>query len=379
MSKQVSIVGTGFVADLYMRSLATFADITVRAAWDREPGRLAAFTAHWQVPAADSLAALIDRAGPDEVILNLTNPGAHFEVSGACLAAGHHVYSEKPLATEMAQARRLHEMAAERGLMLASAPCSVLGEACQTLWRAVRDEAIGRPLLVYAELDDGFISQAPYRKWQGVSGAPWPYEDEFRTGCTLEHAGYYLTWLIAMFGPVRTVVAASAELDRSKLGGAPTAPDLSVAVLFFDHGVTARLTCSILARHDHAMRIIGETGTLEIAECWDNDAPVRLRHRRRLRRRLVEGPFTRRLRLAGPTHPKVKRAGAAAMNFALGPAEMLAAIAEGRPCRLTSDLALHLNEVTLAIQSAGDTAGAMRMTTDCPPLVPADWAAGKLK
>ncbi len=372
--KYVAIIGTGFVADLYMRSLASFPDIAVRTAFDLNPDRLAAFAAHWNVPVAGSMADLLAGTEPGDIILNLTNPHAHFDVTSACLEAGRHVYSEKPLAMSMEHARHLHMMACDRGLMLASAPCSLLGEAAQTIWAAVRDGRIGKPLLVYAELDDGFISQAPYASWRSSSGAPWPYEDEFRVGCTIEHAGYYLTWLIAIFGPVRKVVAASAEVDLAKLDGAPTAPDVSVAVLFFDAGVVARLTCSIIAAHDHSLRIIGENGTLEISECWDNDAHVRLRRRRRLRRRLLEGPFSTRLRLKQPTHPKVKRTGAAAMNFALGPAEMLAALQEGRPCRLSADMALHLNEVTLAIQTAGSSTGAQTMTTSCPAILPMDWA-----
>ena len=67
------------------------------------------------------------------------------------------------------------------------------------------------------------------------------------------------------------------------------------------------------------------------------------------RRRLINSPLTKRIRIKGTTHPKVKRWGAAALNFALGPAEMLAALKECRPCRLSARLALHLNEVTLAI------------------------------
>jgi hypothetical protein len=62
------------------------------------------------------------------------------------------------------------------------------------------------------------------------------------------------------------------------------------------------------------------------------------------------------------------------MNFALGPAEMLAALRENRPCRLSADFALHLNEVTLAIQNAGDSTGAQKMTTTCPPMEPMPWA-----
>ena len=373
--KTVWIVGTGFVADLYMRSLHSFPDITLGGAHDRSAQSLQRFAAHWKVPVFPTLEAMLAKVGPQDLILNLTNPGSHFEVSAACLRAGHHVYSEKPLALTMEEARELHGLAKAGGLHLASAPCSLLGEAAQVLWRAVRQGVIGRPLLVYAELDDGFISQSPYRGWLSESGAPWPFADEFQVGCTMEHAGYYLTWLIAIFGPVRRVVAASGEVDRDKLPGAgPMAPDVSVAVLFFDEGVMARLTCSIVAPHDLAIRIFGETGTLEMAECWDNDAAVRLRQRRRLRRRLVELPWTKRLRLGGPSHPKMPRRGPAAMNFALGPAEVLAAIAEGRDSRLSADLALHLNEVTLAIQTSGSTAGAVQMQTSCGPIRPMDWA-----
>ena len=91
-------------------------------------------------------------------------------------------------------------------------------------------------------------------------------------------------------------------------------------------------------------------------------------------RRLVEHPFPRRLRLRGGSHPKVGRWGAAEMNFALGPAELLEARREGRAPRLSADFALHLNEVTLAIQNAGEDGGAVRMTTPCPAMEPMPWA-----
>ena len=62
------------------------------------------------------------------------------------------------------------------------------------------------------------------------------------------------------------------------------------------------------------------------------------------------------------------------MNFALGPIEMLTALEEGRPARLSADFALHLNEVTLAIQNAGEDAGAQTMTTRCDAMEPMPWA-----
>ena len=372
-SGKVVIVGTGFVADLYMRSLKTFPGVEVAGAFDADSVRLAAFCAYWKVAAAASLNALL---AEDALVLNLTNPRAHFDVSKAALDAGRDVYSEKPLATKMTDAHALVKLARDKNLLLASAPCSWLSQSAQSVWAAVSSGEVGTLRLVYAELDDDFIPQAPYDKWVSESGAPWPAKDEFETGCTLEHAGYYLTWLMAMFGPVETLVAASANLIPDKLSdNAPTAPDYSTASLFFRNGVVARLTCSIVAPHDHRIRIIGDDGVIELDECRANAAPVRIRKRHVIRRKLVNSPVAKRFGIGGRTHPKVGRRGAAAMNFALGPAEMIAARNAQRKPQLTADFALHLNEVTLAIQEAGKERGAQRMTTTFAPLDPCDWAA----
>lgn len=107
---------------------------------------------------------------------------------------------------------------------------------------------------------------------------------------------------------------------------------------------------------------------------WDNSAKVTFAKRMTIRRRLMESPFPKTIKLGQPTHPKVKRWGAAAMNFMLGPAEMLGAIHEGRPSRLSNDFALHMTEVTLAMQNAGETSGAQVMTTRCDPMEPMPWA-----
>jgi len=177
-----------------------------------------------------------------------------------------------------------------------------------------------------------------------------------------------------IFGPITRVVADGAEVDRAKPAGG--APDYTTAILTFEGGFVCRLTCSIIARHDHGLRIFGTTGTLEVGEGWDNEAPVRRRARRRVRRRLVEWPVTKRLRLNAPSHPKVPRTGAASMNFMLGPAEVLAALHEGRASRMSPDFALHLTEVTLAIQSSGFGKGRTEIDSRFAPVAPMPWAVG---
>ncbi len=373
LMRRIAIVGTGFVADYYAASLRTFPDIELVGCFDRDAERLQRFCAHWTLPAAESFEALL--ASEATLLLNLTNPHEHFATSAAALRAGKHVYSEKPLATDFEDAKALRALADELGLQIASAPCSLLGQSAQTLREAIETGAVGAPRLVYAELDDDYISQAPVAKWHSASGAPWPLRDELRVGCTLEHAGYYLTWLMDLFGPVATVVSASAHIGEvSHLTPEQVAPDYASATLFFESSMVARLTCSIIAPHDHRLRVFGESGVAEIAQAWNNQAPVRIRKRFAIRRRLVNSPIATKARPGAWTaHPFVDRK-QAAMNFMLGPAEMLDAIAAGRPAKLGGDFALHLTEVTLAIQNAGSTTGAQAMTTRFKRTAPVRWA-----
>jgi predicted dehydrogenase len=241
---RIAIVGCGFVADYYLKTLPNYPELEIAGVTDRVKSRIEHFSAYHKVPTYESVQALL--ADPSvELVLNLTNPRSHYEVSKAALESGKHVYSEKPLAMAMPEAEELVKLADAKGLLISSAPCSLLGETAQTLWKALREQKVGQVRLVYAEMDDGLVHRMPYKSWISESGIPWPYKDEFEVGCTLEHAGYYVTWLTAFFGPAETVTAFSACLVPDKQTDVAlevNAPDFSVACIKFASGVVARLT-----------------------------------------------------------------------------------------------------------------------------------------
>jgi predicted dehydrogenase len=370
----IGIVGCGFVADYYLATLPLHPELRVLGITDRLPERANTLARAWNVPAVDSLDALLGDPRV-EMVLNLTNPREHFEVSRRALEAGRHVYSEKPLAMRLEDATALVRLAESSGLHVVSAPCSLLGETAQALWKALREGAVGPVRVVYAEMDDGMVHRMAFRKWQSVSGMPWPYKDEFEVGCTLEHAGYVLSWLAAWFGPARSVTSFASAQVPDKVPGEPLAPpdapDFSVACVQFESGVVARLTCSILAPHDHALRIVGDDGVLATADTWHYRSPVYSRRFVTLRRRSFISPWRTRHRLPDAPHGRPKTGGSQSMDFARGPAELAAAIREGRPCRLSSRFSLHVNELALAIDAG---TGAYQMTTRFDPVEPMPWA-----
>jgi predicted dehydrogenase len=374
---RIAIVGCGFVADLYLRTLPVHPELDLLGVMDRDEARAERFASFHRVPKYGSLAQLL--ADPDvQLVLNLTNPRSHFEVSEACLRAGKHVYSEKPLGMTYEEAEGLVRLAEEKGLYLSGAPSRLLGDTAQTMWKAIRDGAVGKVRLAYAEMDDGLLHRMNYKRWISASGAPWPYKDEFEVGCTVEHAGYALTWLAAFFGPAESVTAFSSVLVPDKETDVTLdvdAPDFSVGIIRFRSGVVARLTCSIVAPHDHAIRIFGDRGELATDDCWKPRSPVRVRKRVSFAGRSMEMPWKKSVPMLGdPALVKRTPKGLKKVDFCLGPRELANAAREGRPCRLSPRFVLHVNELTLAISNAMDRGAHVKLRSSFDPIEPMPWA-----
>ncbi len=371
----IALVGCGYVADLYLPNLENHPGLAVVAVFDRDVSRAAATASRLAVTHHRTLEAVLGDPRV-QIVVNLTNPRSHFEVSKAALEAGKHVYTEKPLAMRTDDAFALVERAERSGLQICGAPCNVLSETAQTLWKAIRDERVGRTRLVYAEMDDGLVHRFAYKRWLSRTKIPWPYRDEFEVGCTLEHAGYYLGWLLAFFGPVRRMSAFSKTLIEDKVPGEPplnpNAPDFSVACLEFDGGVVARLTCSIVAEHDHAFRVFAEDGVMTTRDCWFYREPIHYRRRITIRRKTLLNPIRGSVPLLGTHLPAAVGQGSAQMDFFRGVDEMADAIHHGRTPRLSPRFSLHLTEVALAIHEGLGAPVVPRSSFE--PMRPMPWA-----
>src|SRR5271169_1989124 len=131
----VGVIGCGNISAAYLKAAKIFPILDIVALSDMNFAAAEARSAEFGVPAKPVEAVLADPA--IEVVLNLTVPKAHVEVGLKAIAAGKHVHSEKPLGVTLAEARRLVEAAAAKGLRLGSAPDTFLGGAHQTARRAI--------------------------------------------------------------------------------------------------------------------------------------------------------------------------------------------------------------------------------------------------
>lgn len=400
---KIAFVGCGYVFDIYMRTRWAYPEIEIRGVFDIDAARAGVVHRHYGIPVYPSMQALLDDAAV-EVVVNLTGIDSHEEVTRRALAAGKHVFTEKPITTDLAQTRALFALAAAHGRVLAAAPCNLHSDAVSTVWKAVSDGAIGRPVLVYAEMDDNPAHLMRMDTVRSPTGAPFPYREEFEHGCTVEHVGYHLAWICALLGPATGVTAFSKCLVPDKTAeplNPPDTPDFSVACLDFAGGASARITCSWVAPRDHSMRIIGDEGQLSVDNAFHDQSPVRLErfsrvsltarkaftlrnqpligHRfgvggarltlvRRWKSHAVEAERGVGRSLKHRLVSWLRRREIYAQDKMLGIAEMGKAIAERREQPMPPDFLMHLNELTLLIQNAGARGRTAVPTTSFAPL-----------
>jgi predicted dehydrogenase len=402
---KIAFVGCGYVFDIYMRTSWAHPELEILGVFDIDTARSATVARHYGFSVYPSYDALL--ADPRvEIVVNLTSIRSHYETVRRALEAGKHVYSEKPMTTDLEQTRALFAIAQARGRILTGAPCNLYCDTVSTMWKAVRDGAIGKPVMVYAELDDNPVHLMQLEKVQSPTGAPFPYAEELQEGCTVEHVGYHLVWICAMFGPVLSITALSKTLVEHKtdtpLSPADT-PDFSVGCLSFANGVAARVTCSWVAPRDHRFRIVGEQGEIWADNVFHDQAPVHLERFSRVSLSARKAYIVRRqpviariFNVGGRRVPLVRRWKSHAVESErgvgrslkhrfvswlrrreiyaqdkfLGIAEMVRAIREGRPQPMPPDFLVHLNELTLLIQRSGETGIAMAPTTTFKPIEP---------
>lgn len=360
---RIGVVGCGNISFAYLRNAPLFEDVRIVACADLDPAaaqqRADAFGLMPMEPGALVTSAEID------LVLNLTVPNAHFDVTMQALESGKHVFTEKPLATSAADGRKLVEAARKRGLLLGSAPDTFLGAAGRYARRLIDDGAIGRPVIGTAFM-------------MGRGMEHWHPDPQFYYqpggGPVMDMGPYYLSMLVNLLGPVRRVQAltTSAHADRLITADGPLkgtrfavgTPTSILSLLDFANGakITFGASWDVYRHSNRNIELHGTEGSLGLPDPDNFSGTVSLA--------TGNAPWeevdTAKLLFGAPNWPvEAPDRGNYRM---LGLADLAVALRQGRAPRASGDLALHVLEVMEAILTAGETGQPVAITpADCQP------------
>jgi len=360
---RVGVIGTGVISQTYLENLTSFPDVEVVAVGDLLPERARAKAEEHGVPSWGTGEDVL--ANPDvDLVVNLTIPAVHVAVSQAAVAAGKHVWTEKPLGLDRKSTRALLAQADAAGVRVGSAPDTILGPGFQTAKRAVRDGVIGTPLFVQTS----FQTQGPDL---------WHPEPAFLfaqgAGPLLDMGPYYFSALVSLLGPVAGVTARGSRWQTTRqIHTGPRAGEsfpvevpstVQVLTSFAggQHGAHLLSFDSALERHG-VIEIHGSEGTIVLPDpnaFTGRTAYVKplgvIRDGMRFEQEWIE----------------VEEQGTV-VGRGLGVLDMARAIADGRPHVATGELGYHVLDVMLSAQESAGTGQTLTIdsTVADVPLLP---------
>ncbi|MDC0194797.1 Gfo/Idh/MocA family oxidoreductase [Alphaproteobacteria bacterium] len=192
---KVGVIGCGNIADRYIKnSKLFFNNFEIDACADIKEEASKSFAEKYNVRHLSLEDILVDKE--IELIINLTIPNVHYEVSKSILESKKHSYSEKPLSIEFDDGKKLNDLAKENNVYIGCAPDTFLGAGIQTARKFIDDNKIGNVQL-------GSISMAVpgHEIWH-----PNPdFYYQYGGGPILDMGPYYFSALVNLLGSVKTV------------------------------------------------------------------------------------------------------------------------------------------------------------------------------
>ena len=345
---RIGIVGTGDIFGAYVRGCRAFDVLDIAACADIDRGKAEARAKEFDIPGVYSVEQLL--ADPEiDIVVNLTVPKAHAEVSLAAIGAGKHVHSEKPLAVTRDEGRQILAAARQKGVRVGCAPDTFLGGGEQTCRKLIDDGWIGQPVAAVA-----FLAGHGPEGWH-------PNPDIFYQvggGPMFDIGPYCLTALINLLGPVKRVTGstrtsfaervATSEHHRGRRISVEV-PTHVTGVLDFASGPVATVMASfdIWAANLPSIEIYGSEGSLSASSLNSFGGPIRVRR--------ADASDWREVPL---TH-------SSEVGRGIGVADLAYAIAHQRPHRASGEMAYHVLDLMHAFGDASDGGRHVEIASQC--------------
>jgi predicted dehydrogenase len=357
----VGIMGAGNISAAYLRLAPLFKGLEVRGVADIVPEAAKKRSEEYGV-AAMTPDELLKNSEID-VIVNLTIPATHYQVTMDAISAGKHAYSEKPFVLTLEEGKSVRTAAEQRQLQVGSAPDTFLGGAHQQVRDIIDGGSLGK-----------IMSGTTHVMSRGMEH--WhPNPDFFfqpGAGPVLDIGPYYVTDLIHLIGPVKRVTAFTgmARTEREVTAEGPYkgtfikvgTPTTIHGIMEFHSGaiVTIGASWDVAAHGHHNIELYGTAGSVFVPDPNFFGGEV-----------VTTDIAGARTAVTPWDHPfgkanQTDNSGVQRANYrTAGLADMMQAIDDGRPARCGLDVALHAIDVMTSILKAGETGQVVTLTTTC--------------
>lgn len=264
----IGLVGCGNISGIYLSNLTNlFSNTTFYACADLDAHKAQSAAENYNIPHVMTFEQMLN-CDEIEIILNLTTPKSHYEISKQALLNGKHVYIEKPLALTYAQGKELLEIAGEKGLYIGCAPDTFLGAGIQTCSNLIKDGEIGKP-----------VAATAFMMCHGHEG--WHPDPEFYYdiggGPLFDMGPYYITALVRLLGRAQSVMAyGSRAYDERTITSSPkngqkikVKVDTHIAGLVrFENGAIATIVMSfdVWSHNMPHIEIYGTDGSMQVPD-----------------------------------------------------------------------------------------------------------------
>jgi predicted dehydrogenase len=267
---RVGLIGCGNVSGSYLPHLTQQPFIEVVSLCDIIPSRAEERARQFKVahvyPDIDAML----KGVPFDLLVNTTSMPSHFPVNEKALRAGRHVWSEKPMALEVRDARHLLDLAHRNQVQIWPAPTCVTSPQFQFMAETIHSGRIGRVTAARGNYGHG-----------GVSWSGWFYE---KGGGSLYDLGVYnVTTLTGLLGPAREVVGMTQILnptrkvqDRGEV--TVTADENTMLVMHHGNGVLSHVMTGFVyfdnyrlpgrERQLYTIDVLGTGGAMHL-QGWD--------------------------------------------------------------------------------------------------------------
>ncbi|MFC1717564.1 Gfo/Idh/MocA family protein [Candidatus Poribacteria bacterium] len=332
---KIGIIGCGNISGAYFGGAQKTDVLEIKSCADirMEAAQSAAEKHGYQAVTVDELLA-----DPEiELVVNLTIPRAHMEVALQVLEAGKHVYSEKPMGVDTAEAQRIVQLAASKGLRIGGAPDTFLGAGGQTARKTMDAGAIGRPVSGTA-----FMCGHGHESWH-----PNPaFYYDLGGGPMLDMGPYYITALVNILGPVKRVAGITSRALDERIATSEALNGLRIpvhvtthltGVMEFVNGAVITMIMSFdMWRHSlPIIEIYGTEGSMKVPDPNGFKGPVSV---------APQGGGWEEVAIPFPNNARM-----------IGVVDMVRAIRSGRPHRASGDLTYHVLELMTAFDKSSQS------------------------